>query len=158
MPARTINSVDLKIMRELHRDGRISNKELSERVGLSAAQCWQRLKRLQDDGYIAGYSANLDLEKLGYGETVLLEVQMERHDKQSVRAFGEAVANIPEVLEVYLTTGDFDYFIKVAVGGTADYERFLQEKLYQVPGIRHTRSIFALRCLKRETSVDMRNI
>jgi Lrp/AsnC family leucine-responsive transcriptional regulator len=158
MPAKTINSVDLKIMRELHRDGRISNKELSERVGLSAAQCWQRLKRLQDDGYIAGYSANLDLEKLGYGETVLLEVQMERHDKQSVRAFGEAVANIPEVLEVYLTTGGFDYFIKVAVGGTADYERFLQEKLYQVPGIRHTRSIFTLRCLKRETSVDIRKI
>lgn len=153
-----VNGVDDKdrtIMRELVKEGRLSNKDLSDRVGLSPAPCWQRVKRLEDEGFIQGYSANLNLEKLNFAETILVEVQLERHDKESVKAFGDAVSLIPEVLEIYLVTGEFDYFIKAAVSGTKHYERFLQEKLYQIPGIRHSRSIFTLRCLKRETSVGL---
>lgn len=150
-----LDSIDRSILRELQRDGRISNKDLADQVGLSSAPCWQRHRRLENDGVIEGYSANLNLEKLGFGEIVLLEVQLQSHDKQSVRAFGAEVAKIPEVLEVYLTTGGFDYFIKVAVDGTRGYERFLQERLYQIPGIQNTRSVFTLRCFKRNSSVSL---
>lgn len=152
---KVLDQFDRGILRELQKEARLTNKELAERVGLSAAPCWQRLRRLEKDGYIEGYSANLNLEKLDHGETVLVEVQLERHDGDSVRAFGKAISEIPEVLEAYLTTGGFDYFIKIAVGGTKHYERFLQEKLYQIEGIRHTRSTFALRCFKRSTSVEL---
>ena len=155
MAEKSIDSIDRSIMRVLQKEGRLSNKELAERVGLSAAPCWQRLRRLEDEGYIKGYKADINLEKLDYGEVVLLEVQLERHDKESVRAFGDAVALIPEILEVYLTTGSFDYFIKVAVGGTKDYEEFLQDRLYHVPGIRNTRSVFTLRCVKQSSSIQI---
>lgn len=155
MKENAIDEVDRSIIQVLQKNGRLSNKHLAERVGLSAAPCWQRLRRLEQDGFIKGYSAEIDLEKLGFNEVVLLEVQLERHDRESVRAFGDAVARIPEVLEVYLTSGGFDYFIKVAVKGTKDYEAFLQDKLYHVSGIRHSRSVFTLRCLKQNNSVQI---
>lgn len=155
MQMKKIDDIDRSILHELVRNGRLSNKELAERVGLSPAPCWQRLRRLEEEGYIDGYSARLNHERLDYPETVLVEVNLDRHDKESVRAFGEAIVRIPEVLEIYLVTGGFDYFLKVAVSGTKDYEHFLQEKLYQVGGIRQTQSIFTLRCLKREFSVDI---
>ena len=86
-------------------------------------------------------------------ETVIIEVMLDRHDDKILENFGQAMAGIPEVLEVYLTTGEFDYFIIVAVDGTAGYEEFLRKKLYKIPGIRHSRSSFTLRCLKRTHSV-----
>ena len=84
---------------------------------------------------------------------MIVEVTLDRHDDDMLRAFGQAMASYPEVLEVYLTTGEYDYFIKVAVDGTAGYEEFLRKKLYKIPGVRHSRSSFALRCLKRTYSV-----
>lgn len=142
-------------MRELQNNGRQSNKELAAKVGLSTAPCWQRLRRLERDGFIEGYTAILNLEMLNHSEIVLLEVQLEKHDKESLKIFGDAMSGFPEVLEVYMTTGEFDYFVKVAVTGTRDYERFLQDKLYTIPGIRNTRSVFTLRCHKREISIGV---
>ncbi len=84
---------------------------------------------------------------------MLVEVTLERHDEEVLDRFGRALAELPEVLEAYLTTGEYDYLIKVAVAGTTGYERFLREKLYRIPGIRHSRSSFALRCLKCMISV-----
>ena len=86
-------------------------------------------------------------------DTIIIEVTLERHDDEVIERFGQALTDLPEILEAYLTTGEYDYFIKVAINGTEGYERFLREKLYRIPGIRHTRSCFALRCLKRRFSV-----
>jgi Lrp/AsnC family leucine-responsive transcriptional regulator len=86
-------------------------------------------------------------------DTIIIEVTLERHDDEVIERFGKALTDLPEILEAYLTTGEYDYFIKVAINGTEGYERFLREKLYRIPGIRHTRSCFALRCLKRRFSV-----
>ena len=89
---------------------------------------------------------------LGLAETALVDVGLDRHDDATVEGFGRAVTAMPEVLEVYLTTGEHDYFIKVAVDGTRGYEKFLR-RLYKVPGVRSTRSSFSLRCLKKAASV-----
>ena len=147
--SRSLDRIDLAILRTLQTDGRISNAELAERVGLSASPCWQRVRRLEQEGYITGYGARFDQAKLGASEIVIIEVTLDRHDDDILESFGNAMARIPEVLEVYLTTGEYDYLVKVAVNGTAGYEEFLRKKLYKVPGIRHSRSSFTLRCLKQ---------
>ncbi|WP_028880013.1 Lrp/AsnC family transcriptional regulator [Terasakiella pusilla] len=150
---KNLDAIDLRILKELSRDGRLSNNQLAERVGLSTSPCWQRVKRLEKEGYIEGYIALLNSEKLGITELVIIEVTLERHDEKILEEFGRAMINIPEVLEVYLTTGEYDYQIKVAVKGTKGYEEFLREKLYKIPGIRHSRSSFTLRCLKKSHSI-----
>lgn len=140
-------------MRALQNEARLTVSQLSDAVGLSATPCWNRVKRLEQDGYIDGYVTIFNQEKLGLTETVLIEVTLERHDEEAFENFSRRIGDLPEVLEAYLTTGEYDYFIKVAVAGTAGYETFLREKLYRIPGVRHSRSSFTLRCLKRVTSV-----
>lgn len=147
-----LDRTDKAIIAVLQADGRISNAQLAENVGLSASPCWQRVRKLESAGVIAGYSVVVNSNRLGVTETVIIDVVLDRHDDEILEEFGKAMAAMPEVLEVYLTTGEYDYLIKVAVSGTANYEEFLRRKLYKVPGIRHTRSSFALRCLKRVQS------
>jgi Lrp/AsnC family leucine-responsive transcriptional regulator len=151
--SRDLDEIDRKILRALQMEARLTTSELAGRVGVSPSPCWTRVKRLEEAGYITGYVALLDQEKLGFPDTVLVEVTLERHEEEVLDRFGRALAELPEVLEAYLTTGEYDYLIKVAVAGTTGYERFLREKLYRIPGIRHSRSSFALRCLKRMISV-----
>lgn len=143
-----LDPIDQRILTELSRDGRLSNTQLAERVGLSPSPCWQRTRRLETEGYIRGYTAILDREMLGIPETVMIEVTLDRHDDAVLENFGKQMAEMPEVLEVWLVTGEYDYMIKVAVNGTRGYEQFLRNRLYRVAGIRHSRSSFALRCLK----------
>ncbi len=145
----TLDAIDRRILRELSRDGRLSNAQLAERVGLSPSPCWQRTRRLEGEGYIRGYTALLDRDLLGLPETVLIEVTLERHDDAVLENFGRQMAAMPEVIEVWLVTGEYDYMLKVAVNGTRGYEEFLRKRLYRVPGIRQSRSSFALRCIKQ---------
>lgn len=147
-----LDEIDRRILRELATDGRLTSAQLGERVGLSASPCWQRVKRLEEAGLIEGYVAVLDAARLGFPQTIIIEVTLERHDDDIIEHFGQSLAEFPEVIEAWLTTGEYDYFIKVAVDSTEGYERFLRERLYRIPGIRHTRSCFALRRLKRLVS------
>jgi Lrp/AsnC family leucine-responsive transcriptional regulator len=147
-----MDAIDRKILRALARNARLTSAELAEAVGLSPSPCWTRVRRLEASGVIQGYSAILDQASLGLPDTVFIEVMMDRHDEQSLRNFEEMVLRIPEVLECHLVTGEYDYVIKAAVGGTAGYEKLLRDRLYRLPGVRHTRTSFALRCLKRELS------
>ena len=112
---RNLDAVDRRILRELSRDGRISNSELADRIGLSSSPCWQRTRRLESEGYIRGSTAILDRDLLGVPETVLIEVTLDRHDDTVLENFGRAMADMPEVIEVWLVTGEYDYMIKVAV-------------------------------------------
>ncbi len=147
-----MDAIDKKILRALSRQGRLTNAELAEEVGLSPSPCWTRVKRLEQAGVIKGYAALLDQAALGLPDTVFIEVMMERHDEEQLRRFEAAVKDIPEILECHLVTGEYDYVVKAAVGGTVGYERLLRDRLYRLPGVRHTRTSFALRCLKRELS------
>lgn len=148
-----LDEIDRKILRELCHDARISNQKLAERVNLSPTPCWNRVRALENAGIITEYVAVLDQGALGLPDTVIIEVTLERHDDEIFQRFGDALAQLPEVMEAYLLTGEYDYLIKVAVAGTEGYERFLRQKLYKLPGIRNSRSTFALRCLKRVHSV-----
>ncbi|MEZ2142738.1 MULTISPECIES: Lrp/AsnC family transcriptional regulator [Bradyrhizobium] len=150
-----LDEIDRKILRALQQDARLTTAQLADEIGLSTTPCWNRLKRLETQGYIDGYVALLNQEKLGLPETVIIEVTLDHHDEEVLERFGQLLTNLPEVIEAYLTTGDYDYVVKVAVESTAGYERFLREKLYRIPGIRHSRSSFALRCLKKLTSVQV---
>jgi Lrp/AsnC family leucine-responsive transcriptional regulator len=149
-----LDRIDRQILRELRSDGRISNSKLAEKVGLSATPCWNRVRALEEAGVIEGYTALLSQEALGYPDTVIIEVTLDRHDDEIFEKFGQALAKLPEVMEAYLLTGEYDYLIKVAVAGTAGYEEFLRRKLYKLPGLRHSRSTFVLRCLKKTYSVE----
>lgn len=148
-----LDDIDRRILRALADDGRISNQKLAERVNLSATPCWNRVRALEEAGVISGYAAILDQHALGVPDIVIIEVTLERHDDEIFCRFGAALTELPEVMEAYLLTGEYDYLIKVAVAGTEGYERFLRHKLYKLPGIRNSRSTFALRCLKRMHSV-----
>ena len=152
---RELDQADRRILRALQEDARLTISQIADKVGLSSTPCWNRLKRLESSGYIDGYVALLNQEKLGFPDTVIIEVTLERHDEDELERFGRTLKDLPEVLEAYLTTGEYDYFIKIAVEGTAGYERFLREKLYRIPGIRHSRSSFALLCLKHQPSVQV---
>jgi Lrp/AsnC family leucine-responsive transcriptional regulator len=98
---------------------------------------------------IEGYSVRVNPEKIGLGETVILHVTIDSHSDEALFEFGKALQDIPEVLEAFLVSGDYDYYIRVAVEGTRDYERFLRERLYKIPGIRNSKSSFVLRPLKQ---------
>jgi Lrp/AsnC family transcriptional regulator, leucine-responsive regulatory protein len=152
---RPLDNQDRAILRALQKNARLSNAELAESVAMSTTACWNRTRQLEADGYIRGYVALLDQQKLGFADVVLIEVTLDRHDDDALARFGDELATLPEVLEAYLVSGEYDYLIKVAVDGTAGYERFLREKLYKISGIRHSRSMFALRCMKNIPSVQV---
>ncbi|MFK5998135.1 MAG: Lrp/AsnC family transcriptional regulator [Rhodobacterales bacterium] len=143
-----LDAIDAKILRALVANAKISTADLAKSVGLSTSPCWQRVRRLETDGYITGYAAKLDQYKLGATEIIFVEVSLERHNQDALKAFGGKICSLDEVLEVFLTSGEHDYLLKVAVNGTRGYEQFLSNKLSKIPGIRQTRSSFALRCLK----------
>ena len=144
-----MDAIDRRILRALHGEARLTNAELSERAGLSPSPCWARVRRMEQAGIIRGYRAELDQAKLGLPDTVIIEVMTEQHDETQLSRFEEAIAQMPEVIEAWLVTGEYDYIIKAAVGGTVGYERLLREKIYRLPGVRHTRTAFGIRCLKQ---------
>jgi Lrp/AsnC family transcriptional regulator, leucine-responsive regulatory protein len=150
-----LDAIDQRILRELRNDGRLSNAKLAERVGLSATPCWNRVRALEEAGVIEGYAALLNQKALGLPDTVIIEVTLDKHDERTLERFGQALADLPEVVEAFLVSGEYDYLIKVAVAGTEGYESFLRRKLYRLPGFQNSRSIFALRCLKRSVSVEV---
>jgi Lrp/AsnC family leucine-responsive transcriptional regulator len=143
---------DLAILRELLVDSRRTLQEIGEAVKLSPTTCWSRIKRLEAEGVIKKYSVEVDRARLGYQDTVIVQLTLESHTDRTLYEFGRVLAEIPEVLDAYLVSGDYDYYIRIAVKDTRDYERLLREKLYKIPGIRHSKSSFVLRVLK-DTSV-----
>ena len=143
-----LDKYDVAILAVLREDARASLQDISARVGLSTTPCWNRIKRMETDGVIQGYTVRIAPAAVGFSETVIVQVTLDSHSEDTLAAFGRELEAIPEVLEAYLVSGDYDYYIRIAVKDTRDYERLLREKLYRIPGIRHSRSSFVLRVLK----------
>ncbi|WP_211231655.1 Lrp/AsnC family transcriptional regulator [Ottowia thiooxydans] len=148
---KSFDKKDLSILRILLQDARRTLQEIGQEVGLSTTSCWSRIKRLESEGVIKRYTVEVDPASLGYRDTVIVQLNLESHTEDTLYAFGQVLATIPEVLEAYLVSGDYDYYIRIAVRDTRDYERLLREKLYKIPGIRHSKSSFVLRVLKEES-------
>jgi Lrp/AsnC family transcriptional regulator, leucine-responsive regulatory protein len=150
----SLDKLDQAILSVLLLDSRKTLQEIGAAVGLSATSCWSRIKKLESQGVIRRYTINLDAAKLGYRDSVIVQLTLESHTDETLYKFGRALAEIPEVQEAYLVSGDYDYHIRIAVRDTRDYERLLREQLYKIPGIRHSKSSFVLRVLK-EPSVPL---
>lgn len=143
-----LDRFDLAILAVLQRDARASLQDVSAAVGLSPTPCWNRIKRMEQEKVIRGYFARVDQATLGYADTVIVQLTLQSHTDSMIEQFGKALEDIPEVLEAYLVSGDYDYIVRIAVRDTKDYERLLRERLYKIPGIRHSKSSFVLRTLK----------
>ena len=151
----SLDRIDRKILSALRKDGRLTVAQLSDLVGLSSSPCWTRVKRLESLNVIEGYTATINAKAIGINELFFIEITLERHDDEILEQFSDALSQMPEVVEAHLVTGDYDYLVKVAVKNAEHYERFLRKNLYSMKGIRHTRSIFALRPLKLENKSDL---
>lgn len=152
---RALDEIDKKILRLLREDCHLTTQEIADKVGLSQTPCWSRIKRLEETGVITGYVALLNPEKVGKPLSVIVEMTLEQHDDEKIENFSRHLATLTEVTDAYLTTGEYDYVIIAAVEDTEDYEVFLRKKLLKFPGIRHTRSTFCLRRLKRDPSPSL---
>ncbi|ELF6204311.1 MULTISPECIES: Lrp/AsnC family transcriptional regulator [Pseudomonas] len=148
MQKTNLDEMDRRILRVLSQDGRASFQEVGKQVGLSPSPCWQRIKRMEESGVIQGYAARIDVAELGFRDSLIVMLTLEQHSDEMLERFERALADIPEVIEAYLVSGEHDYFIRVAVKDTRDYERLLREKLYKIAGLRHSVSSFVLRQLK----------
>jgi len=144
-----MDAIDRKILKVLQGDARASLQQVGQAVGLSASPCWERIKKMELAGVIEGYTVRLNPQALGLNDTVLVQLTLDSHTDNTLEKFGEVLATIPEVLEAYLVSGEYDYLLRVVVKDTRDYERLLREKLYKIKGIRHSKSSFVLRTMKK---------
>jgi len=137
--------IDLKMLRLLQRDGRISNAELAQKVAVSPATCHRRTQRLFEEHYITQVRAMVDPRKINRGALVMVGVVLDRSTQDSFAAFERAVAKLKFVLDCHLVAGDFDYFLKIRVGDMADFNRIHGEQLIALPGVRQTRTFFVMK-------------
>ena len=144
-----MDAIDRKILAQLQANARASLQDIGQAVGLSSSPCWGRIRKMEDAGVIEGYTVRLNAQALGLNDTVLVQVTLDSHSDNTLEKFGETLAAIPEVVEAYLLSGEYDYLLRVAVKDTRDYERLLRERLYKIKGIRHSKSSFVLRTLKK---------
>jgi Lrp/AsnC family transcriptional regulator, leucine-responsive regulatory protein len=146
-----LDKIDLKILNALQSDGRISNLKLAEVVALSPTAVLARTQRLQRDGYILGYEARLNPTKLGRGLTVFVEVLLERTTPQVFEQFKAAAQARPEIMECHMVAGGFDYLLKTRVRDMAAYREFAGNALWQLPGVRETRTYAVMEEVKETT-------
>jgi Lrp/AsnC family leucine-responsive transcriptional regulator len=148
MPAIDLDRTDLLVLTELQRQGRLTNAELAERVHLSASACLRRVQRLEREGVIAGYRAEVDPERLGLGLQAFVRVQLSRHDADAVAAFGDLVNQWDEVVACHALTGDMDYLLQIVVQDLDHFSRFLLDRLLNQTGVADVNSSFVLRTVK----------
>ena len=150
-----LDRIDLKILRLLQKDGRLSNAELAQRVDVSPATCHRRTQRLFDEGYISGVRALVSPAKLDRGTLVMVGVVLDRSTPESFKAFELAVGKLSFVLDCHLVAGDFDYFLKIRVGDMADFNRLHGTRLIALPGVRQTRTFFVIKEVVDNAALDI---
>jgi len=147
---------DRLILEALQQDGRISNKQLAHKVHLSESACLRRVRALEESGMIERYVAMVSQSQAGLPGDVLVHIGLHREEQSELAAFEEAVRNIPEVMECYLMTGEFDYLLRVVVADMADFERIHKEDLTRLPGVARVNSSVAIRTVLKRTAVPLR--
>jgi len=145
MPTNALDEIDRRILDALQANGRMSNQELSEQVGLSPSPCLRRVRQLEAGGVIARYVALVDPEAIGLSVTAFVRVRLDQQDDRHLADFEAAVANFPEVMECYLMTGEADYQLRVLVRSLGQFEDFLRRRLTCVKGVANVTTSFALR-------------
>ena len=150
-----LDDTDRRLLRTLQADGRVSNAELAERCNLSPSACSDRVRRLRESGFITGYTALLDPEKLERGVLIFVEVVLDRTTPEVFETFAAAARRAPDVLECHMVAGGFDYLIKSRVRDLAAWRTFLEEVLVRIPGVRETRTYAVLEEVKSTTQIPV---
>jgi Lrp/AsnC family leucine-responsive transcriptional regulator len=140
-----LDRIDLKMLRLLQNNGRLSNAELAETVAISPATCHRRTQRLFEDGFIAAVRAMVAPKKVAKGTLVMVGVVLDRSTPESFATFEQAITRLKCVLDCHLVAGDFDYFLKIRVGDMEDFNRIHGEQLIALPGVRQTRTFFVMK-------------
>ncbi|MCB2072342.1 MAG: Lrp/AsnC family transcriptional regulator [Novosphingobium sp.] len=153
MPEIAIDEIDRRILQHLQSDGRMTNQDLSEQVGLSPSPCLRRLKQLEASGVITRYVALVDPDKVGLGVTAFVRVRLDQQDDRHLAAFEEKITGYAEVMECYLMTGEADYQLRVVVGSLGDFEDFLRHRLTRIQGVAQVTTSFALRPIVYKTAL-----
>jgi DNA-binding Lrp family transcriptional regulator len=153
----TLDRFDNAILAALQRDGRISNVHLAAQVSLSESACLRRVRALEQTGLIERYVALLNQKEAGLSGTVFVQIALRREEQSELAAFEAAVQNIPEVMECYLMTGEFDYLLRVVISDMADFERLHNEALTRLPGVARVNSSVAIRTVRKTTELPLVN-
>lgn len=157
MTAIELDRTDLLLLTELQHRARLTNAELAERVHLSASACLRRVQRLERDGVITGYTAQVDPERLGLGLQAFVRVQLSKHDSEAVAAFASFVNQWDEVVACHALTGDMDYLLQIAVRDLEHFSRFLLDRLLNHSGVADVNSSFVLRTVKAFSGLPLPN-
>ena len=153
--AKGLDEIDRRILRNLQADGRMSNNDLASQVGLSPTPCLRRVRQLENEGYIARYVALLDPTALGLKVSVFVRVRLTQQSDHILAAFETAIAEMPEIMECYLMTGDSDYQLRILVSSLDEFEEFLRLKLTRINGVAHITSSFSLRPIVYRTALAL---
>ena len=151
-----LDRYDRTILEALQRNGRISNVQLATAVNLSESACLRRVRVLEESGMIDRYVALVSQPAAGLPGNVFVHIGLHREEERELAAFEEAVKNIPEVMECYLMTGEFDYLLRVVVRDMADFERLHKESLTRLPGVARVNSSVAIRTVQKTTELPLR--
>ena len=150
-----LDSVDIRILRELQQDGSLSNADLAKRVHLTPSPCLARVRALESSGVIDRYVALAKPAALGLGLNVFISISLRAQNKEALAVFEQRIAEHDEVMECYLMTGESDYLIRVAVTDIGALEKFILEQLTPIPGIEKIRSSFALKQVRYKTALPL---
>jgi len=150
-----LDRTDLLLLAELQGNGRLTNADLAERVHLSPSACLRRVQRLERDGVIAGYRAELSAERLGLGLQAFVRVQLKHHDSTAVAGFASLVNGWEEVVACHALTGDMDYLLQIAVHDLDHFSRFLLDRLLNQPAVDDVNSSFVLRTVKADRGLPL---
>ena len=146
-----IDQTDRRILQLLQTEAGINAAAIGERIGLSQSACWRRIQRLRDEGVIKDQAVILDAEKVGLSTLVFAQVKLTSHGRSNLTDFAEAVRKYPEVLDCYVVLGNIDFLLRIVAEDIKGYERFIYEKLSQLPGVQEVNSSMALSEIKHTT-------
>lgn len=144
----SLDAIDKAILREVQHDGRISIVDLAERINLSKTPCLNRLRRLEKEGYIKGYHAELDMKKLAHGYLVFVQVTLSNTTRLKLEAFNRAVQNVPQLLSCHMMSGGYDYLLKVRTRDMDEYRVLMGDVISALPSVRQTSTFPAMEEVK----------
>ena len=150
-----LDRLDLSILNELQKDGRISYVDLADKVGLSSTPCIERVKRLEKEGYIEGYQAKLNPQKLNCSMLVFVEISLSYQSKDTFAEFNRAVSKLPYILECHLVSGDADYLIKARINDMSQYRALLGDMLLTLPGVKNSKSYIVMEEVKETQNIPL---
>ena len=149
------DETDLKILRILQREPDRNITEIGEAVGLSHTPCWRRIRKMQDAGIIKGRVALIDAEKIGMDISVFVFIRLERHSSGVLETFEDTARKLPEIVQCYAMSGEFDFLLRVVVASVRDYERTVKARLLKLPHVGTMSSNFALNEVKNSTELPI---